>query len=63
MAKYKVTPAMVSAAGEGRTIPTLASVTLSSDTEVTKNDGGQISSPAMTKRYVDSYVRANNLKS
>lgn len=63
MAKWKVTPAMVSAAGKGRKFPTLASVNLASDAGVTKNDGGQISSPAMTKRYVESYVRANHLKS
>ena len=63
MAKFKVTPAMVNAAGKGRIYPTLASVNLPGDPSVTKNDDGQISSPAMTKRYVERYVRTNNLKS
>lgn len=58
---FKATLPMGQAAGAGRTYPTLSSVTVASET-VTRNDDGQVSSPGMTARYVESFLYKNHLK-
>jgi hypothetical protein len=59
---FRVTLAQVQAAGKGRTYPTLSQVNRQDDTAVTTNADGQISSAAMTARYVERFCTQNNLK-
>lgn len=58
---FKATLPMVQSAGKGRAYPTLESVTVAKEA-VTRNDDGQVSSPGMTARYVESFLSKNKLK-
>jgi hypothetical protein len=64
MAKYKVTPAMVSAAGKRRFIPSLGVLCLRTNIAqtLTKNEDGEVSSPDLTREYVAEFCRKNRLK-
>lgn len=59
---FRVTLAQVQGAGKGREYPALESVNLASDTTVTRNEAGEISSAAMTARYVERFCAYNKLK-